>query len=294
MKISIITINRNNAEGLRKTMKSVLAQTYRDFEYIVVDGASTDNSVGVIKDLLSVSSKNDTNKGECVIDGISIQWLSEPDTGIYSAMNKGIRMANGEYTLMLNSADTLVDEHVIERILPELHNDDIIHGNDISLQDGILYRDKGYAKSNLLFDDVMYCHFSHQASFIKKSLLEELGYYDDSYQKNADSYFYINALGLHNASFRYVDIDICNFDMTGISNSSDKKWRIIDAEEDRRFIKENIPNRLYKYYIESEKKIKLYDNLHRTKFLWKVVMFMSVIARKLYGPLTKIQIERID
>lgn len=105
---------------------------------------------------------------------------------------------------------------------------------------------------------------------------------------------FITALGLHNASFRYIDIDICNFDMTGISNSSDKKWRILDAEEDRRFIKENIPDRIYKYYRDADKKIKLYDNLHRTKFLWKIVMFLSVIAKKLYGPLTKIKIERID
>lgn len=82
--------------------------------------------------------------------------------------------------------------------------------------------------------------------------------------------------------------------MTGISNSSDKKWRILDAEEDRRFIKENIPDRIYKYYRDADKKIKLYDNLHRTKFLWKIVMFLSVIAKKLYGPLTKIKIERID
>ena len=99
MKLSIITINFNDAKGLEKTIQSVINQTYKDFEYIVVDGASTDGSVDVIKKY--------SNK--------LTHWVSEPDTGIYNAMNKGTRMASGEYCLYLNSGDFLADNDVLEK-----------------------------------------------------------------------------------------------------------------------------------------------------------------------------------
>ena len=91
-KISIITINYNNCEGLRRTIESVVNQTCRDFEYIIIDGGSTDGSVDVIKRYA---------------DNIDY-WVSEPDKGIYNAMNKGIRMATGDYVQILNSGDMFV------------------------------------------------------------------------------------------------------------------------------------------------------------------------------------------
>ena len=115
MKLSIITINYNNLAGLRKTVESVLAQTYREFEYIVIDGASTDGSAEYVR---------------AQADKLTY-WVSEQDTGIYNAMNKGVRAATGEYVLMLNSGDFLVDEYVVERILPELDGTDIVQGNTI-------------------------------------------------------------------------------------------------------------------------------------------------------------------
>ena len=93
MKLSIITINRNNAAGLEKTMLSVAAQTCKEIEYIVVDGASTDESVEVVKKLEPQFAH--------------LRWVSEPDSGIYDAMNKGIRMASGYYIQILNSGDCL-------------------------------------------------------------------------------------------------------------------------------------------------------------------------------------------
>ena len=105
MKLSIITINYNNAEGLRKTMESVLAQTYTEIEYIIVDGASTDGSVDVIRELATRPT---------------IKWVSEKDTGIYNAMNKGIRMATGEYIQILNSGDILAADDVTERMMAAL------------------------------------------------------------------------------------------------------------------------------------------------------------------------------
>ena len=100
MKLSIITINRNNAAGLEKTLQSVAAQTFKEFEYIVVDGASTDGSVEVIKKYESKFAH--------------LKWVSEPDKGIYNAMNKGIKVAKGEYLLFLNSGDWLCNESIIQ------------------------------------------------------------------------------------------------------------------------------------------------------------------------------------
>ena len=104
MKLSIITINRNNAAGLEKTMKSVAAQTFKEFEYIIVDGASRDDSVEMIKRYQSEFTQ--------------LKWVSEPDSGIYNAMNKGIQMASGDYIQILNSGDCLAADDVTERMPP--------------------------------------------------------------------------------------------------------------------------------------------------------------------------------
>ena len=108
MRLSIITINRNNAEGLRETMGSVFRQTYCDFEYIVIDGASTDGSVNVIREM-SASLKKGLSRDKSLNNALSFNWISESDSGIYEAMNKGIRKAKGEYCLFLNSGDFLID-----------------------------------------------------------------------------------------------------------------------------------------------------------------------------------------
>ena len=187
-KLSIITINRNNAEGLRKTMESVFAQTYRDFEYIVVDGASTDGSVDVIR------------TSALQAEGLDFTWTSEKDNGIYDAMNRGLRKAHGEYTLMLNSGDFLVDEHVIERIIPELDGTDIIQGNNIEERNGMLYRNRGYGKSDIELFDIFKGHFLHQASFCRRELFDKYGYFDESYTISGDAKFFMLCLGTRDAT----------------------------------------------------------------------------------------------
>lgn len=268
LKLSIITINRNNAAGLRKTMESVFAQTYKEFEYIVVDGASDDDSVNVIKELES----------EGVRELGTFKWISEPDTGIYNAMNKGIRMSLGEYTLMLNSGDYLVDEHVVERIMPELHTEEIIQGNVIEDYPDRTIRFRGYGKSDISFIDVMDANFPHQAMFIRLDTMSKYGYYDDSYKKGADTYFFITALGLGNATYRYVDIDITNFDVNGISAMQDPKWIKIDQEEDARWYGEHISRRLWDLYQTAPKKMLLYDQLQKNNFIWKLTMGLVRIS----------------
>ena len=110
MKYSIITINYNNADGLRRTIESVVSQTYADYEYLIIDGGSTDGSVNAIKEYE---------------DKISY-WVSEKDGGIYNAMNKGVKVAHGEYLIFMNSGDVFYNDRVIERIESSQRTDDII------------------------------------------------------------------------------------------------------------------------------------------------------------------------
>src|ERR1035437_8757270 len=119
MKLTIITINYNNASGLRKTMESVFVQTSQDFEYIVIDGGSTDISSQVINQMCLMKS-DASLKGEVIVNGIQVRWISEKDNGIYHAMNKGIQLANGEYLQFLNSGDWLVNDRVVEEMLKTL------------------------------------------------------------------------------------------------------------------------------------------------------------------------------
>ena len=105
MKLSIITINYNNAEGLRKTLASVTAQTYRSIEHIIVDGGSTDDSVEVIEEYVSKVERGETRVK-------SVVWTSERDNGIYNAMNKGIRKATGSYIQILNSGDIIAADDI--------------------------------------------------------------------------------------------------------------------------------------------------------------------------------------
>ena len=113
MTLTIITINYNNAEGLRKTLASVASQTYADIEHVIVDGGSTDGSVEIIREY---ARANGAHAGSQTNNCHHIHWLSEPDNGIYHAMNKGIRMATGEYIEILNSGDILAADDVTERM----------------------------------------------------------------------------------------------------------------------------------------------------------------------------------
>ena len=121
-KISIISINYNNKEGLRKTVESVVNQTYKNFEYIVIDGGSTDDSTDILDEYHE-----------------KINYIvSEPDSGIYNAMNKGIKVAKGDYLLFLNSGDCLIDQFVIQKVITELNDKiSIYYGNLIYSSNGI-------------------------------------------------------------------------------------------------------------------------------------------------------------
>jgi glycosyltransferase involved in cell wall biosynthesis len=262
IKLSIITINYNNASGLKKTLDSVAIQTCVDFEHIIVDGASSDGSVDVIREY----EKNLTTN--LLPLASRLKWTSEKDTGIYNAMNKGIYMANGEYLLFLNSGDYLVDESVIENVIFHLDGIDIIQGNTIEEVNGRIYRNRGYGKSEIDLFDVMRGHFLHQASFCRKELFEIYGMYDESYRIAGDTKFFMNCLGCKDATFRYVDLDIANYDVSGIS----AQHSTLQKSEADQIYSELFSKCTLDFFYANSKKVSLYDKLRKQKLIWYTVM----------------------
>jgi glycosyltransferase involved in cell wall biosynthesis len=208
-RLSIITINRNNAPGLKKTMESVFAQTSQKFEYIVIDGASTEGS----DEIISQYANNPMN--------YDFHWISEPDSGIYNAMNKGIGMAKGEYLQFLNSGDTLAAPDVTAKMLKELENKDkiaILYGNMLKqIPKGIL-RDKGFAGRKPTLLDFYTGTLNHSPTYIKRSLFEKYGLYDEQLKIVSDWKWYLQTIIFGGEQIAYADIDVTLFDMNGISS----------------------------------------------------------------------------
>lgn len=232
MKYSVITINYNNNIGLSHTIKSVVSQSYRDFEYIIIDGGSTDGSVDTIKE----NAKQ--------ID----YWISEKDRGIYHAMNKGVANAHGEYCLFLNSGDSFYDNNVLEIITKIGFNEDILVGNIVAGNDN-RYLFPSPSRPISLYH-LYSATVSHQSSFINTELLRSYPY-DEELKIVSDWKFYVQTIILHNCSIRYVDVNVARFDTFGVSTSNpDKMWK-----EKERVLSELFPPRIladYQYMKASE------------------------------------------
>lgn len=245
MRLSIITINYNNAEGLYRTIQSVKSQTFRDFEHIIVDGASTDGSVEIIREyadnedirpegykaIRQENSKADnlSSLPNHLITSSPITWISEKDRGVYDAQNKGIRLAHGEYCYFLNAGDTFCNEHVLELIFkpltfnlsPLTSTPDILYGNEI-IVDGNGQR-VGIARgvANPSFVDLYNSCMKHQASFVRRSLFDKYGMYDADMRICSDFDWFFRVIAFHNeVTLHYKDVDIAYFENTGLSYHS--------------------------------------------------------------------------
>ena len=206
MKLSIITVNYNNAEGLFNTIESVRNQVCCDNEHIIIDGGSTDGSVEIINNYKGVSF-----------------CCSEPDDGPFDAMNKGIEKATGEYCIFMNSGDSFYNEHVVERFISKHPEKDIYTGITAEHVDGVI-RDwhPPLEKNICLF--WFYRHaLSHQSSFIKTSLLKELRY-DTEFHIVSDWLFFMIALLNRRATYEPLPFYVSHYMGGGISRNEQKAF----------------------------------------------------------------------
>lgn len=206
MKLSIITINYNNAAGLKKTLDSVASQTCTDFEHIIVDGASTDGSVD---EIIVYSQSPIANRHK-------ITWLSEPDTGIYNAMNKGIKLAKGEYLLFLNSGDFLVASNILERVFAQNLDVDIINAQCNVSDNGKVIWTSPYL-SKVTLKDLYFVGLPHQSTFIRRILFDKYGMYREDFRYNSDMDFWYRSIAIGNATTFGIDIVTTDYNLDGIS-----------------------------------------------------------------------------
>jgi glycosyltransferase involved in cell wall biosynthesis len=203
-RLSIITVNRNNAGGLASTISSVVSQSFTDFEFIIIDGASQDESPEIIR-------KN---------EGHLSYWISEPDKGTYHAMNKGIKMAKGEYCLFLNSGDFLVHPTVLDKIFSHDIQADIISGDVLKIRPNNKFR-RVSSPGTVSLHKLCIHSLPHQATLIRRSLFEEISYYNENYRIVSDWEFFLKAIVIHEKSYMHIDEDVSYFRIGGISSSKE-------------------------------------------------------------------------
>ncbi len=208
MIVSIITINYNNAIGLKKTIESVIRQNCKNIEFIVIDGNSNDGSKEVI-----IEHQSNINS-----------WVSESDNGIYQAMNKGIEKANGDYLLFLNSGDFLYDQNVIQSVINKKITSDIAYGNMI-----IDYGNKqetGIMPNTIKFEQMFFDTLWHPVSFIKKNLFQKYGKYDERFKIVGDYEWFFKVIVNHGIELIHLQETISVYNMEGISSSQENTEKI--------------------------------------------------------------------
>lgn len=204
-RLSVVTICRNDRESLRKTLESVRGQRVRNFQYIVIDGGSTDGSVDLIR------------QNEDIIDF----WISEPDTGIYNAMNKGVGYARGEYCQFLNAGDCFADADVTGDVVPLLSGDyDVYYGAVLQARSNGKLKRRRLAREVTLPLLVQWTsgHLQHQGGFTRTSLLRRYPF-DESFRIASDYRFWLQAYIEGESTFCFLDRTIAIFDGSGISNT---------------------------------------------------------------------------
>jgi glycosyltransferase involved in cell wall biosynthesis len=242
-KISIITINFNNILGLKKTIESVVSQTYKKIQYIIIDGNSTDGS------------KEFLHENSACFD----YWVSEPDNGIYHAMNKGIFHAKGEYLLFLNSGDTLLNEFILESVSNKCLGDELIFFN---------FKNQMIKKETLSFLDFWFqTPYCHQAIFFKKTIFEEFGLYKENLRIVGDWEIILKSL-YFNKKYKIFNEDIVNIDLNGISNTKD--GQIIAQRERIQVLKND-----YSFFYDDLKKLAYFKNSKVFRSVNKILLFVN-------------------
>lgn len=262
-KLSIITINFNNQSGLRKTVASVISQTFKDYEYIVIDGGSSDDSIKVI-----IEHEKKIN-----------HWISEKDNGVYHAMNKGISQAQGDYLLFLNSGDFFCDSFVLENVFIKNHHADFLCGRCALSRNGKVIHITNPPEVHT-FQTYFRDGINHQSTFIKKSMFMQFGLYREDFKYNSDWEFWIRTIILNNCSTEKLDEIICEYNLEGISsneNTSEKFKSEINEVLSHPLLSKFVPD--YEYWFKEQKTLAPLYWLKSKKVLYKPVLFIYHFAR---------------
>lgn len=309
MKLSIVTINYNNIDGLRKTLASVASQTYHDIEHIIIDGGSTDGAVDVIREY--------EENLHLTHSTIHIQWISEKDKGIYNAMNHGLEVALGrrgvnedhtsnitqntspeslcDYIQILNSGDILAAPDVTERMIAVLDslnakrsslNDKgipILYGNMLKSYDGKTIINRDTCGSDMYTpNSFLYFYkgtLNHDCAYIRRDLFTQYGLYNEQMKICSDWEWYVRAIVLGGEKPIYTNIDVTIFDMNGVSESDGKNAELIKKER-RDYLESILPSSILRDYNNYAFPIFQYQRLKKYH-LWGLTHFMERVLFKL-------------
>lgn len=272
MKLSIVTINYNNVEGLKRTLASVAEQSYRDIEHIIIDGGSTDGSVEAIKEYVAANPNRDPFFKH------TINWVSEKDSGIYNAMNKGIRKASGAYVQILNSGDVLAAPNVAARMVAAIEDaeyPELMYGNMIK---------KDYESGKILGKsmEVEYSvrqyyasTMNHDCCYVRRDVYETYGLYDESLKIVSDWKWFLQAIGLGKVKPVYVDIDVTIFDASGVSETNIE----LRNKERRQVLEEILPPAILADYDNHSFDAEQMDRLRSHHLYWFVYFIERVLFK---------------
>ena len=232
MIISIITATYNSARTVRDTFRSVLSQDCTDYEYIVIDGGSEDGTVDLIREY------------EPLFGG-RMKWISEPDRGIYDAMNKGIRMATGEVVGILNSDDFYTSGDILSSVVSAFSDDDgldAVYGDIHFVDDSDLEKCVRYYSSRPFHRRWMRFGFmpAHPSFYCRRSVYEQYGTFDLSYKVAADFECLLRLLFIHRIRTRYLPLDFVTMRTGGASTSGMASHRRIMRDHQLAFKKNGV------------------------------------------------------
>lgn len=227
MKFSIITVNYNNKEGLRHTIKSIIHQTYRDFEFIVIDGGSTDGSVDLLKEH----------------DKEISYWVSEPDGGIYQGMNKGIIKARGEYLNFMNSGDCFYANDILEKVSNYNFDADFIVGKDYHYNGETHHGHASIQPPRTTMIHFFIATLDHQSSFIRRELFCN-SLYDETHRLVSDWIFFTEKIVIEKKKVQFIPDIICWREEGGLSDQQKGKNR----KERNEYLQQLLPYGVYEDY----------------------------------------------
>lgn len=269
--LSIISVNYNNAEGLKRTLDSVASQTYQEFEHIIIDAASTDGSMDVIHEY--------EQQLHIAHSTIHLFWSSEKDKGIYDGMNKGIKKATGEYLYFLNSGDVFAADDVVAQIVDLLDGSDIIVGRVNRGANGRIYGQTALVNEQDLSLYNMYLHgINHQSAIVHRSIQSD-HLYDATLKIGADWKFFVETIVLGGAKVKFVDKIFANYDVSGVSSNT-AQLRL----ERKKIMLDILPERIARDYLTIAP---YYYEVKRVKWLlehpfwYKLYRGMTTFGRKL-------------